>query len=60
MRGKRNIWSLRGSDLRMFVFTPVMFVMAIVGILLCIIQDVILLGLYQKHANNVNDPNLSK
>jgi len=36
----------------MFVFTPVMFVMAIVGILLCIIQDVILLRWYQKHTND--------
>jgi len=54
------MWNYILFGLRMFGFTPVMFVMAIVGILLCIIQDVILLGLYQKHANNVNDPNLSK
>ncbi|ADQ79239.1 hypothetical protein Palpr_1091 [Paludibacter propionicigenes WB4] len=30
------------SGLRMFVFTPVMFVLAVLGILICIFQDVVL------------------
>ena len=42
LKGKNDMWNYILSGLRMFVFTPVLFVMAIVTILLCIIQDMIL------------------
>jgi len=35
------MWNYILSGLRMFVFTPLMLVMAIIGILICIIQDLI-------------------
>jgi hypothetical protein len=35
------MWKFGLSCLRMFVFTPVIFVMAVSGILVCILQDLI-------------------
>jgi len=39
LKGKNDMWNYILSGLRMFVFTPFMFIMAIIGILVCIIQD---------------------
>lgn len=35
------MWNFILSGLRMFVFAPIAFVMAIIGILICIIEDLI-------------------
>jgi len=42
LQGKNDIWNYILSGFRMFVFTPFMLIMAIIGIFVCIIQDLLL------------------
>lgn len=40
-----NMWRLILSGLRIFIFAPIVFIMAVVGILICITEDLILVVL---------------